>query len=111
MPVVTVWDRNGHKGPHCPFTGAITDQFLCILQETLCASNHNFLLYLWTYICSGLYNGFHGCHLLKFSLKIYGKTIPLLVKKKKYDIYWRFHSILKFWLKAVGEVKGFYITL
>lgn len=23
---------------HCPFTGAITDQFLRILQETLCAS-------------------------------------------------------------------------
>lgn len=83
MPVVTVWDTNSHKGPHCPFTGAITDQFLRILQETLCASTI-ISYYIYGHISV---QGFIivsmdvTWSLVKFSLKIYGKTIPLLVKK------------------------------
>lgn len=78
MPVVTIWDTNGHKGPHSPLTGAITDHFLRILQETLCASTiisyyiyghvsiQGFIMVSMDVICHTLLN-----FLLKFMEKQY----------------------------------------
>lgn len=65
-------------------TGAITDHFLRILQETLCAST-TISYYIYGHVSI---QGFimvsmdvTWSQLVKFSLKIYGKAIPVLVKK------------------------------
>lgn len=75
--VVTIWDTMLSSFP----VGAITDHF-CVSFKKHSVHPHNFLLYLWTCVYSGfiMVSRCHLSQLVKFSLKIYGKAIPVLVK-------------------------------